>query len=167
MKKTRGFTLIELLVVVAIIGVLSSVVLASLNSARGKGADAAIKSGMNNIKAQAEMLYDGCYKNSGSCTATAPLAFSSAVCPAANVAGDNVFTEAKMAAMIDNVKKSSAIVVCSSPVGGSAYAVVAQLKNNLSKAWCVDSTGKSKEVSLASNDQAGVILKVSGGTCLE
>ncbi|MDZ4260226.1 MAG: type II secretion system protein, partial [Candidatus Sungbacteria bacterium] len=32
MKKNRGFTLIELLVVIAIIGVLASVVLASLNT---------------------------------------------------------------------------------------------------------------------------------------
>ncbi len=58
MKKfsQKGFTLIELLVVIAIIGILSSVVLASLSTARSKGKDAAVKSSMNSMKAQAELL---------------------------------------------------------------------------------------------------------------
>lgn len=56
--KNRGFTLIELLVVIAIIGILASVVLASLNTARDKGANAAARSSLNNARAQAELYYD-------------------------------------------------------------------------------------------------------------
>ena len=48
-KLSKGFTLIELLVVVAIIGLLSSVVLSSLNSARVKGRDARRKSDLHQI----------------------------------------------------------------------------------------------------------------------
>lgn len=57
-ENKRGFTLIELLVVIAIIGVLSSVVLASLGSARSKGADSAVKSNLRSIKTMVDIIYD-------------------------------------------------------------------------------------------------------------
>ena len=58
-KYSKGFTLIELLVVIAIIGILSSVVLASLNTARNKGVDSATKSQLASFRSMAEIYYDG------------------------------------------------------------------------------------------------------------
>jgi len=57
-KNKKGFTLIELLVVIAIIGILSSVVLASLNSARSKGEVAKTKAQLSQIRTQGELYYD-------------------------------------------------------------------------------------------------------------
>ena len=54
----KGFTLIELLVVIAIIGILSSVVLASLNSARKKSRDARRVADIGQIKLALELAFD-------------------------------------------------------------------------------------------------------------
>lgn len=55
---SKGFTLIELLVVIAIIGILSSVVLASLNSARQKSRDAKRISDVKQIQLALELYAD-------------------------------------------------------------------------------------------------------------
>lgn len=76
-----GFTLIELLVVIAIIGLLSSVVLASLNTARIKGRDARRREDIQAIRTALTMYYadrgqypsESCYDtskgdNNGTCS---------------------------------------------------------------------------------------------------
>ena len=76
-SRKRGFTLIELLVVIAIIGLLSSVVFASLNSARAKARDARRAADMNQIWLALNLFYDqyGCLPAAGG-TACAGAGFS-------------------------------------------------------------------------------------------
>jgi prepilin-type N-terminal cleavage/methylation domain-containing protein len=54
----KAFTLIELLVVIAIIGILSSVVLASMNSARKKGRDARRRQDLKSVQVALELHFD-------------------------------------------------------------------------------------------------------------
>jgi prepilin-type N-terminal cleavage/methylation domain-containing protein len=57
-SKQSGFTLIELLVVIAIIGILASVILASLDSARSKANDAKIKGDLEAVQTALALYYD-------------------------------------------------------------------------------------------------------------
>jgi len=56
--KSRGFTLIELLVVIAVIGLLSSVVFTSLNTARAKARDASRKVSLKQLQLALELYFD-------------------------------------------------------------------------------------------------------------
>ncbi len=90
-KFEKGFTLVELLVVIAIIGILASVVLASLNTARSKGSDAAIKSNLNNARAAAELYYDSNGNSYASvCTAATGISLQVAGAESANGSGITV-----------------------------------------------------------------------------
>jgi len=138
----RGFTLIELLVVVAIIGILSGVVLASLNSARTKGADAGVKSNISTIQAQAEIDYDGTFSGSYGTIATA------GTCPSASAASPvSIFDEKivwnalKKALDASNSSLTSTGVFCNAGGTGSGQFWVVQVPLKSSGYWCADSTG--------------------------
>lgn len=141
----KGFTLIELLVVVAIIGILASVVLASLNTARAKGANAAVKANLSGIRAQAEIVYDndsGTYINV--CTNAGVVA---AMAGAATAGGGAIGT-------VTNDCNATASV-------WAAYSILKAVEGTFTT-WCVDSAGASKGQTAAN----ATALSTTGTACL-
>lgn len=138
-NRSRGFTLIELLVVIAIIGILSSVVLASLNTARSKGNDAAIQSNLSAIATQAEIWYSSNsnkYISSGT---------GNACNTASSIFADGVITKAIAATVTAN---GGTALICG--VSASGYAVQSRLQAPSPQAyWCIDSSGQATQSTTA------------------
>lgn len=56
-KTQKGFTMLELLVVIAVIGLLSTIIFASVNIAQRRADEAVVASSMDVIRKQAELYY--------------------------------------------------------------------------------------------------------------
>lgn len=123
-KNKKGFTLIELLVVIAIIGILSSVVLASLNTARTKSQDAKMKAEMSGLRAAAEVFYE------------TPASYNNMF------TGNNTCASAdsSVSSYITSIANASALEECFS--SATLWSVAATLPSGT--LWCVDGKGNSK-----------------------
>ena len=126
-----GFTLIELMIVIGIIGVMSTIVIVNMNSARLKAVDARIKIELASVRRAAAVYYDTAGaetygNNANSCNAASSMFKQDGVI-------DNLLTS------VDDIQGVS--ITCRS--NGTNFAVSANLisvSGAFDDNWCIDST---------------------------
>jgi len=149
-KKTRpfwvsGFTVLELLVVLAIIGILSSIVLMSVSSARNQAKDVRVRANVRSLRDLVETSHNGSYyaditpndtsynngdDHFGSAYSSGPdyQALRYIKTENVNLGSDSFFS----------IKSRNA-----SPYQAVSYAVYGRLITNPAKYFCLDSNGGS------------------------
>jgi prepilin-type N-terminal cleavage/methylation domain-containing protein len=142
-KKTHqsGFTLIELLVVIAVIGILASVVLASLSTSREKGNNAGIKSNLSGARAEAEIFYGNNSNTFGAAGAGTGVCATTGT----NTIGDSVLAAIALSSRptaYDAVNETCFVTAGTNP----GWAAAVQMNNTTTTFFCVDSAGAAKEI---------------------
>lgn len=139
---SKGFTLIELLVVVAIVGLLASITLGYLSSARKRGDDTAVKSNLVTMRSVGEIFY---LDNGNSYLPAGGSTFGIAACSTYDAAGTNMLSKNKVIAdaIAEAIFRGNGSSCYNS---ADAWAVAVGLKLNANTSWCVDNAGVSKEV---------------------
>jgi prepilin-type N-terminal cleavage/methylation domain-containing protein len=155
-SKVSGFTLIELLVVVAIIGILASVVLTSLGSARTKAKDARVISDVSQARVSLEVgLSNGVYQDLYSTFSDKPFV-SGDLTDASTGPNNGVLTNLESDAIAQGGEINYIISTMGQPAGSPtspnavAFAVYGKLPTSSTTSlryFCVDSTGNSKALS--------------------
>ncbi len=154
-NRSRGFTLIELLVVIAIIGILSAVVLASLNTARSKGNDAAIQSNLATVETQSAIFYS---TNNSYDTGTVAAVTTPSVAGCTGAGATSLFADPNVSAALAAADKAaggagtSYATVTKDTCGYTANLaawIVAVPTVSATGYWCIDSTGNSKQEATA------------------
>lgn len=147
-RRRDGFTLLELLVVVAIVGLLTTVVIVSLNNASNKGKDAGVMSNLRNAISQGEIVFNSRTANKDSYTNVCTNGLVDGVLGV----GAQVSNAAKSVGLTGspnyttNGTGTGTTATCNNSASAWAAEVPLIGSTNLSpKMWCVDSTGKSKE----------------------
>ena len=142
--KSAGFTLIELLVVIAIIGILSSVVLVSLQSTRSKAKDSSAMISMSSISAAAELYYSN-NSDYGTESVTSSSSTNGTLITGGGICGYDEVTKL----MIAVSKQVPGTVTCKVGTGGQSYTVDTPLNTGN---FCVDSNGFSGKGTASGND---------------